>query len=188
MAFSAGVHSWVCAEQTSLPLSQQRYREASKRLGEILGEKQRWLTVIVQARDNAGWTELRRSRAVGVIAKYKMKLVFFFTFFIRWWRNLQWKCKNVFFFFLLSTLICRTFAFSGSLVWRWEKSAIYFFNICDGNSCLDSKVECRRRSEVVTHPVSVICSSINPSVTLSLRHSSNWMRPINTNQFQLSLP
>lgn len=44
---------------------------------------------------------------------------------------------------------------------------IFAHNIWDVDHCLLSKVKCRHRSKVVTHPVSVICSSINPSINQS---------------------
>lgn len=67
MAFSAGIHNWVCAEQTSLPLSEERYREASKRFGKILGEKSkddsRRLCKCRTMRVGPSWEE-RQSRRV----------------------------------------------------------------------------------------------------------------------------
>lgn len=44
---------------------------------------------------------------------------------------------------------------------------IFAHNIWDVDHCLLSKVKCRHRSKVVTHPVSVIRSSINPSINQS---------------------
>lgn len=116
-------------------------------------------------RSCGGYSKIQNDAGVWVFWFFFLRF-FFFAFFIRQWRNLQWKWKKQFF---LSTLICGPFAFSVSLVWRWGTMFHLSFNICDGNSCLDLKVESRRRSKVVTHPVSVICSSINPSVTPSLK-------------------
>lgn len=70
VAFSTGIHSWVYAEQTSLPLSQGRYREASKRLGEILGEKMTHSDCASVGQCKLDRVE-KSKRAVGFIAKYK---------------------------------------------------------------------------------------------------------------------
>lgn len=59
--------------------------------------------------------------AVGVIAKYKLMLFFFFTFSFAG-GGIYSGDTTV---FLLSTLICRTLAFSVSMVWKWGKSAFY---------------------------------------------------------------
>lgn len=105
----------------------------------------RWLCKRRTMQTGRSWEE---PRSCGGYSRIQMDF-----FYLSRWRNLHTAG------FFVSTLTMPIMKGGGG--------CILAHNIWDKDHCLLSKVKCRHRSKVVTQPVSVICSLINPSINQS---------------------